>query len=65
VSIKSWQIITISQDQKVPQIPSQGKAQTKERQLWGDSNEEVGLTDVFVSQPTIPNQNELILQLMQ
>ena len=31
----------------------------------GDSNEEVSLTDVVVSQPTIADQNELILQLMQ
>ena len=31
----------------------------------GDSNEEVSLTNVVVAQPTIADQNELILQLMQ
>ena len=31
----------------------------------GDSNEEVSLIDVVVSRPTITDQNELILQLMQ
>ena len=31
----------------------------------GDSNEEVILTDVVVAQPTIADQNELLLQLMQ
>ena len=31
----------------------------------GDNNEEVSLTDVVVAQPTIAEQNELIMQLMQ
>ena len=31
----------------------------------GDNNEEVSLTDVVVAQPTVAEQNELILQLMQ
>ena len=31
----------------------------------GDNNEEVSLTDVVVAQPTIADQNELILQLTQ
>ena len=31
----------------------------------GDRNEEVSLTDVVVAQPTIADQNELVLQLMQ
>ena len=31
----------------------------------GDSNEELSLTDVVVDQPTIADQNELIMQLMQ
>ena len=31
----------------------------------GDSNEEVSLTNVVVDQPTVADQNELILQLMQ
>lgn len=31
----------------------------------GDKNEEISLTNVVVDQPTIPNQNELIMQLMQ
>ena len=31
----------------------------------GDNNEEVSLTDVVVVQPTVANQNELIMQLMQ
>ena len=31
----------------------------------GDNNEEVSLTDFVVSQPTVAEQNELIMQLMQ
>ena len=31
----------------------------------GDNNEEVSLTDVVVAQPTVAEQNELIMQLMQ
>ena len=31
----------------------------------GDSNEEMSLTDVVVAEPTVADQNELILQLMQ
>ena len=31
----------------------------------GDSNEEVSLIDVVVAQPTVADQIELILQLMQ
>ena len=31
----------------------------------GDNNEEVSLTDVVIVQPTIADQNELILQLLQ
>ena len=31
----------------------------------GDNNDEISLTDVVVAQPTIADQNELILQLMQ
>ena len=34
MSIKSWQIIPISPDRKVSQIPSLNKAQTKKRQSW-------------------------------
>ena len=30
-----------------------------------DNNEEISLTDVVVAQPTLADQNELILQLMQ
>ena len=33
--------------------------------VTGDNNEEVSLTDVVVVQPTVANQNELIMQLMQ
>jgi len=33
--------------------------------VMGNSNEEVSLTDVVMAQPTIENQNELILQLMK
>ena len=31
----------------------------------GDNNDEVRLTDVVVAQPTVVEQNELIIQLMQ
>ena len=31
----------------------------------GDNNEEVSLTDVVVAQPTVAEQNELIMQFMQ
>ena len=31
----------------------------------GDNNEEVSLTDFVVSQPTVAEQNELIMQLIQ
>ena len=31
----------------------------------GDNNEEVSLTDVVVSQPTVTDQNKLIMQLVQ
>ena len=31
----------------------------------GDNNEEVSLTHVVVSQPTVAQQNELFMQLMQ
>ncbi|KAK4710153.1 hypothetical protein R3W88_004666 [Solanum pinnatisectum] len=31
----------------------------------GDNNEEIGLTDVVVAHPTVTDQNELIIQLMQ
>lgn len=31
----------------------------------GDNNEEISLTNVVVAQPSIADQNELILQLMQ
>ena len=31
----------------------------------GDNNKELSLTDVVVDQPTIADQNEFILQLMQ
>ncbi|XP_049364231.1 uncharacterized protein LOC125828978 [Solanum verrucosum] len=31
----------------------------------GDNNDEVGLTDVVVAQPTAADQNELVIQLMQ
>ena len=37
----------------------------KEKTVMGDSNEEVSLTDIVVDQPTVEDQNELILQLMQ
>ena len=30
----------------------------------GDNNEEISLTDIVMSQPTIADQNELIMQLM-
>lgn len=33
--------------------------------MMGDKNEEISLTNVVMDQPTIPNQNELIMQLMQ
>ena len=32
--------------------------------MW-DNNEEVSLTDVVVAQPTVAEQNELIMQLIQ
>ena len=31
----------------------------------GDNNEEVSLTDIVVPQPTVAEQNELIMQLIQ
>ena len=31
----------------------------------GDNNEEINFTNVVVAQPTIEDQNELIMQLMQ
>uniref|UniRef100_M1DJC9 Uncharacterized protein n=1 Tax=Solanum tuberosum TaxID=4113 RepID=M1DJC9_SOLTU len=31
----------------------------------GDNNEEIALTDVVVAQPTVADQNELVMQLMQ
>lgn len=31
----------------------------------GDNNEEINLTDVVAAQPTIADQNEQIIQLMQ
>ena len=37
----------------------------KGKTVMGDFNEEVSLTDVVVAQPTIADQNEFILQLMQ
>ncbi|XP_015081454.1 uncharacterized protein LOC107025117 [Solanum pennellii] len=40
------------------------RLKTKLRQR-GDNNEEVSLTDVVVAQPTVAEQNELIMQLMQ
>ena len=33
--------------------------------VMGDNNEEVSLTDVVVAQPTVAEQNELIMKLMQ
>lgn len=31
----------------------------------GDNNEEIGMTDVVVTQPTVSDQNELMMELMQ
>ena len=31
----------------------------------GDNNDEVSLNDVMVAQPTVAEQNKLIMQLMQ
>ena len=41
------------------------KSSDRGKAVMGDNNEEVSLTDVVVAQPTVAEQNELIMKLMQ
>ena len=64
MSIKSWKIILILPDQKVLQILSLDKAQTKERQLWGIIMKKLVLLMLWCL-CTVAEQNELIIKMMQ
>uniref|UniRef100_M0ZRU7 Integrase core domain containing protein n=1 Tax=Solanum tuberosum TaxID=4113 RepID=M0ZRU7_SOLTU len=50
---------------KAPKDSFPNQSLQKGKTIMGDNNEEIGLTDVVVAQPTVADQNELILQLMQ
>lgn len=42
-----------------------GQSSYKGKAVMGDKNNEISLTDIVVFQPTIDDQNKLIMQLMQ
>uniref|UniRef100_M1B7H8 Integrase core domain containing protein n=1 Tax=Solanum tuberosum TaxID=4113 RepID=M1B7H8_SOLTU len=50
---------------KGPTDPFPNQSSQKGKAAMGDNNEETSLTDVVVAQPTLADQNEPILQLMQ